>query len=304
MLATRVPKVSRELFLAAVAGTLGHVEPWVMDRIAAMVDEEHLATGECLFRAGSSPDHFYFLREGGLRYVREGKPPETVTGPAPVGLLDALAERPRRHAAYALMPVDLVRVPLEGWLELLEDNFELARLSMLRIARDLADLEERVWARGRVVPRPAAFEVNARGRELDAVERMALLMKTLPVRGAWAQPISDLAQLCTEISRREGASLLDPASARGRILVIVEGRVHAWKGEPRVTWRGGPGEIVAGTAAFADRAAEWTAVAATNVRLLTLALDDWFDILEENFELVRGLLAGLAVKHDGLREAA
>src|SRR5271165_5414661 len=72
---TRPMRVQRELFLAAFGANVGATEPWVTDRLTSLL-EEHLArAGETLFSAGDPPDFYYFLREGRVRLVREGRAP-------------------------------------------------------------------------------------------------------------------------------------------------------------------------------------------------------------------------------------
>src|SRR5208283_1128128 len=57
-------RVSREIFLAAFGPAFDAVEPWVTDRVTAMLEEEDVCAGESLFTAGDPPDYFYFLRKG------------------------------------------------------------------------------------------------------------------------------------------------------------------------------------------------------------------------------------------------
>ena len=299
----RARRISRELFLTAVGAHLGALEPWVMDRLTGMLEEEELAPGERVYAAGDPPDHFYVARQGRIELTRAGKPAETLEGPGAFGMLDALAERPRSHSAYARTPLQLVRMRIDAWLELLEDSFDLARMSLLGLTRAVGALEERVWASGRPLPRPAPPILEARGGELDVVERLAVLMHTPPLRGAGVQPLSDLAMACDEVTFAPGEHLFERGVPASRVFVLVDGSVEASRESPHVVWRGGCGQIVCGAASFGEHGADWEARAVARTRALVFGIDDWFDVMEENFEMVRATLAGLAIEHERLVEA-
>jgi len=292
-------RISRELFIAAVAGGLGPVEPWVTDRLAEILEEDELGTGECVFDVGDSPDYFYFLRHGRVEIVGGGAPPFTIDSPRAFGLLDGLAERPRTRKVTALAPTLLLRVRVDAWLELLEDSFDLARMALWRGIRNVAALEERSWASHPGLTPPATAIVTA-GKALDAVDRLTVLMQVPYLRGGGAQPISDLASVCREVSYGPDEPVLIRGGRRDELFVIVEGRVSAQRGSPDVAWKGGPGQLVAGVATLGERGRDWEARAVTATRVLTFSVEDWFDVMEENFELVRATLEALATEMERL----
>ncbi len=286
-------RVSRELFLAAIGGTYSTAPPWVTDRLTAILEEEEVAAGASIYAEGEPPDHFFFLRRGALDLVQRGEPAVLIEGPRTFGILDVLIERPRSSAAYARVPLQLLRVRADAWFELLEDSFELARMSVIGLANGVAALEERGRGASLEVPAPDSSVVDA-ARPLDVVDRLAVLMRAPPLRGAGAQPISDLAVMCEEVSVAAGERLFERSASHVRVFVIVNGSVEATREEPSSTWRGGRGEVVCGFAAFAGTSSAWEARALTRTRALAFHVDDWLDILEENFEMVRAMLASLA----------
>jgi CRP-like cAMP-binding protein len=293
-------RITRELFLAAVGENFGTFEPWVTDRLTSILEEEEVAAGDCIYAAGEPPDHFYFVRQGRLELVYDGKPPETINGPRAFGMLDALVERPRSHSAYARMPLHLLRVRVDAWLELLEDSFELARMSVLGLTRAVAVLEERAWAGGRHVTPAAPAPQRDGGPKLDIVERVALLMDVPPLRGAGVQPLSDLATASEELSFAAGEHLFVRNAHPDRVFVLIDGSVEAHREDPALSRQDGPGQVVCGIGALAGRGADWEACAVTRVRALAFFIDDWFDVMEENFEMVRATLAALAKEHERL----
>jgi hypothetical protein len=61
---------------------------------------------------------------------------------------------------------------------------------------------------------------------------------------------------------------------------------------------------VCGVAPFAGSLSEWEAHAVVRTRALSFRVEDWVDILEENFEMVRATLTALAREHESLRGLA
>jgi CRP-like cAMP-binding protein len=215
-------------------------------------------------------------------------------------MLDVLIDRPRILSAYARTPLQILKIRVDPWFELLEDSFELARTSVLGLARAVAALEERLWATGRTLSEPTPLVLGATGAPLDIVERLAVLMHMPPLRSAGVQPVSDLAAASEEVVFSTGERLFERGVARERIFVLIDGRVEASRESPRVSWRGGPGQMVCGTVSFAEAGSHWEARAVTRTRALAFGIDDWFDVMEENFEMVRATLAALAVERERL----
>jgi CRP-like cAMP-binding protein len=267
-----------------------------------MLEEEECAPGEPIYSEGEPPDHFYLLRQGRLELLIRGQPVEMVEAPRAFGLVDALLERPRLTSAVAASPVQLLRIRTDAWFELLEDSFELARTSVLALARATAALEERAWARG--IPRaaPPAPVLDGSAGPLDIVQRAALLMHTPALRGVGVQPVSDLAAVAEEMQFASGERLFERGSC-DRVFVIINGCVEADRLDPVVTWRGESGQIVCESVCFCALASSWEARARTRTRVLSFGVDDWFDVLQENFEMLRATLATFARERERLLAA-
>jgi CRP-like cAMP-binding protein len=298
---TRHVRVSRELFLTAFGAELGKVDPWVIDRLTYLLEEEDVFAGETLFVAGAPPEYFYFLREGRVKLVREGSAPQAVEGPAVIGLFDAVLDRPRPRTAIVARDTHLMKVPIDAWVELLEDSFELTRASVLGSARQVALLEERLLDAG-IQPwsgSPGAV-LLAPGARLGVLERLVLLRSALPLRLAGVQTLADLALACEEATFARGDVLSAPGVKKERLFLVVEGRVAASRMPSSAVWTFGQGQIVCGAAAFGEASAPWSAHASTDARALAFRIEDWFDLMEEHFDLVRSALAGLALERERL----
>jgi CRP-like cAMP-binding protein len=301
----RSRRLSREIFLAAAgAGAgFGDLEPWALDRLSGMIEEEEPAPGSLVYDTGQLPDHFYFLRRGRVELAREGRPTQVVEGPRALGMLDALLERPRRHSCRARGPAELAKVPMDAWLGLLEDSFPLARASVANLVDSVALLEGRRHA-AEVPAVRAPLRLASSGAALDLVDRLALLMSVPPLRGCSVQSIGDLALASDEARFAAGAPLWTPGGSPESVVVVIEGIVEATRDRDAAIWRGGAGQVVCGIGGFGPLRATWQARAATNVRTLSFELEDWFDVMEENFDMVRTTLANLALERERLADAA
>lgn len=293
-------RIQGELLLAAFGAKIG-AESWVTDRLTSLLEEQRARAGETLFDAGDPPDFYYLLREGRVSLTRDGTPPLTYEGPSVFGLSDALLERPRTRTALAVTDVQAMRVHSEAWIEILEDSFPMTRAAVLGSIRTVADLEERLWAKTPPEPRPPARHRRL-GAQLDVIERLALLTDAPLLRHAGVQTLSDLAGACDIVAFEAGEGLLVRGKAQERVILLVEGESQAERVDPRILWRGGPGEIVCGKAAFGDGINPWEATARTPGRALTFLVSDWLDLMEAHFDMVRRTLGALSLDRERLVE--
>jgi CRP-like cAMP-binding protein len=294
-------RIQRELFLAAFGTNVGTSEAW-LDRLISVLEEQFARAGETLFLAGDPPESYYFLREGRVQLVREGCAPWTFESRSVFGMTDALLDRPRTRTALALTDVHAMKVQSEAWMELLEDSFELARTAVRGAVRSVANLEERLWAVEGRSPPGGAKRLALPAGPLEVPSRLAVLMATPLLRGAGVQLLADLAAASEEVAFQDGDVLVERGADPGRVLVVVEGEIEASREDPQVRWRGSEGDVVCGTAAFGDPIVSWQARAGTQGRALSFRVEDWLDLLEEHFEVVRSTLAALALESERLRD--
>ena len=179
----RSRRISRELFLAAFGGSLRSVEPWVTDRLTAMLEEEECAPGDRIYSEGEPPDHFYMLRQGRLEFLKKDRPVEIVEGPRAFGMIDALIERPRTTSAVAASAVQLFASRATPG----SSSSKTASSSRgPRCSRSRARPRPPRNASGRaaVAPAPPSLPtLDGSSGPLDIVQRAALLMHTPVFRG-------------------------------------------------------------------------------------------------------------------------
>ncbi len=177
----------------------------------------------------------------------------------------------------------------------------LARGVVATSAQRVAALEVRRWAQQKD-PRGKIVTKVALGGGLSFVDRLAAFAQVGLFRLAGVQVLADVVSLLEERTFAPGERLWARGEAPGRTFLVATGEVVADRLDPPLTVRFGPGSAVAGAAALGDAAKEWEAHAVVETRTLSLPLEDWFDEMEEHFDLVRSALGGLAILRDEIVE--
>jgi CRP-like cAMP-binding protein len=291
-------RTSRELFLSVIATGTADLPTWAIDRLTSLLEEEEVEAGRRLFAAGEPVETIYFLREGRLQLSREGAPPWIYDGRWVIGPADAVLDRPYPRTAVALTHLSLLKLPADDWLDLLEDSFELARGAVARSIHGVGLLEARRWS----------LEAEPRGKRvttiptdrstLSFVDRLAMFAGVGLLRSAGVQVLADVVSLVKEETFAPGERIWSRGEVPGRTFIIVEGEAIAERSNPSLSVRFGPGMAVAGVASLGDAVKEWEAHAVTRLRVLSLPIEEWFDEMEEHFDLVRSALGALALVRD------
>lgn len=287
--------IGRELFVASLVGDGGRLGS-VMHRIARQVDELAINTGEPLFRAGDRADHFFFIVSGQVSLTRPGAAATFFGERAVVGGLDAMTYRPHTHTAVATRPALILRWGVGDWSELLEDNFDLARHVILRVAAEVQGLRLRSPPLGGF-PEPA-LSSTARPARLLALERLVYFQAVPLFARAGTQALVTLSGIGSTWNAGTG-NVLSRSEMVGQLVVVASGEVEAsWDGCSTAA-RFGEGALVGGGGALGTGAAP--NVRATGpTRAIILPLEDYFDVMEEHFDLARSALAAIQGERDEL----
>jgi hypothetical protein len=176
----------------------------------------------------------------------------------------------------------------------LEDEFSLFLAITEALAADVVRLanvplvgSDRADDRNRADAEPA-------GR-LDLTDRVLSLQSALPFAKAHVGSLVQLARHAAELRADAGMELWREGDASTFALVIVRGAVRA-RTVRGVEFPLGPGTLVGGPEALA-RAPRWFTAAADGALLaLTLPLERFLDVLEDEPELARELLRSLAAR--------
>lgn len=285
-------RLERELFVRTRLARLA--EPGLGRLAARLAEEVTFAPGAILFREGDPARDFYSFLRGGIEVVVRGMPPWLLQDQSGVGLLDVLADRPRRSTVTAVTRVRAMRIPADRYLDFLEEHFELALASALRASRDVHELSLALAPDGgfpRVeVPSPP----GGPARSLDLVERIEALRGSRVFRRANVQSLVRLSLLAEEVLAAPGDTLFDRGGAAGRFYLVAQGVIEATHESPALVARFGRGDLVCGYGALGRADDQYVAVARAPSVVFAFTEEDFFDVMEEHFDLTRSVLAAIA----------
>jgi CRP-like cAMP-binding protein len=299
--------VAREVFIASLFGGRGApISAWAHRRVAAMMTDLYLRAGETLYSEGETAEAQYFVVSGEVTALDRGEPRWTYGPRATLGALDVALERPRARTAVAKTDAHLLRFDREEWLDLLEDDFTLARRFLRNVATNVLKAKyERPpaphAAKGASLEEPADPPRSQQGMNL--VERILLFHDVPFLRRARIQTLTSLAGMANEVFLARG-QLAFGRDARGEAFyVVASGEVETSREKPeRVEWYP-PRSVIGGPAAFLSLA-PYEARATSATRVLCFRSEDYFDLMEEHFDLARSALVYLAAESSALMESS
>ena len=295
-------RIGREIFLVALGLPLESTDGWVIDRLTTLLDEQEIHAGQRLFTEGEPSEFLYFMRDGEIRFLREGGPTWTLRGRWVIGGFEAIGDRPASHTAVAVRDLRGMRVPASAWLELLEDNFQLARSAVVNASRGLVRIEDRIPSGAPASPREASPLALPPPGALSLVDRLALLLEVRMLRSAGVQALADLAAVSEQVSFAVGQSVMAPGRENEHLIRIVDGEVLAERTDRAVERRYGPGDLVCAAAILGRVSEGWRARAVSATRAISFPVEALFDLMEEHFDLVRSTFSALGARRDLLLE--
>jgi CRP-like cAMP-binding protein len=294
----RLVRVSREVVLTALGVPLENLDPWVIDRLTNVLEEQHVHAEQVLFTANEPVEFMYFMRDGKIRFTREGGVSWTAQGRWFLGGFEVLSDRASTRTATAVTDFDAMRFKGSAWVELLEDSFQLARTAVTNFARYVAKLEERIPEGAPPSPHEESVLAAVPLGPLGVTERLALLLDVRMLRGAGVQALADLAAVSRLVTFQAGEPILGRGAKREYLVRIVDGEVLARRADPGVVRRYGPCDLVCGAAIVGQAADAWTAEAVTATRGIAIPREALFDMMEEHFDLVRSTLGALGARRE------
>ncbi len=293
-------RIEHELLLRA---KLMHIaEPGLAPLVAGLAHEVSFEPREALYRAGEPADSFFALSTGDVELSAEGVPPRVVGRPLGLGLLDVLADRPRTFTATAMTPLRAMKVTADDYLDLLEEHFELVMTTMRGVTRAVHEASLALPPDGGFVwiPDPEVPAAAAPGSPLSVVQKLAVFRDSPVFSRANIQSLVRLAGLATEARFSRGEVVFERGEAAGKFYVVAGGVVEARHEAPDLVARFRRSDLVCGYGAFGKADNEYVAAALAPSVVLSFREEDFFDVMEEHFELTRSVLAGIASDYERL----
>jgi CRP-like cAMP-binding protein len=292
----RVKRIEHEVFLAALSGR-GHVSAWALNRAAALMRDVSAEPGDVIFRPGDPATHNFLVTSGEVKLSRPGAA-DWVRGPRSFfGMTDAVLDRPYSRLATATRPSRLLQMATADWFDLIEDSFELTMRVIFGMANTVHTLRLRA-------PPLGGFD-EFTGSAASAVDGEDLVARTLLLRqvpllaDAGVQALTGLAELADVERVPQGAILHARHTPNHRLVVIASGAVVLSREEPAVTATFGPGSSLGGTLAL-DDLSPYEARAFADATVLSIFLEDYFDLMEEQTDLFRSALRALVKEQESL----
>jgi CRP-like cAMP-binding protein len=297
---TAAELLERELFVRTKLERLAELG---LGRLAQSLAEEVIfAPGAVIHRAGDPPHDFCAFLRGDVEIVADGMPPRILADQSGVGLLDVLADRPRSATVTAVTTVRALRLRAPDYLDFLEEHFELAMNGALLASKDVHELSLALAPDGgfapiAVPPGPAGPAPRA---PMSLVQKLEVLRDARVFRGANVQALVRLAQLGREVHAGTGDILFRRGEAAGHFYLVAKGVIEAEHEAPALVARFGPGDLVCGYGALGAADNQYVAVARSPAVVFAFSEEDFFDVMEEHFELTRSVLAGIAADYTRL----
>ena len=281
-------RVERELFLRS---TVGRNLPSTRE-LAELLRDVAFEAGSSIYREGDAAEEIFFVRRGTVGLSRSGGPQREFGPGSVIGIFDVEQDQPRARSALALTDVELLSLSSEDRLELLEDSFEHTR-ALIRMTA--ARLDE-FGCYGGALLEPGAT-LAPKPEPLLLIERVFTLRDTPAFRKASIQALVSLAPLADELRLAAGEPLFERGEARAVLYVLVAGclELEYADGEHQ---RFGGASLLAGGAAFGAALSRQTARALTPAVVLRIREEDFYDVMEDHFELARSVMSYQASEHE------
>jgi CRP-like cAMP-binding protein len=287
-------RIERELFLRS---TIGRNLPSARE-LAELLSDVAFQAGQVVYREGDPSDEIYFVRRGTVGLSRAGVVHEFGPGSV-IGILDVEQDKPHARTATALTDVELLSLSSEDRLELLEDSFEHTR-SLIRMTASRLDESGR---RGGAEVDPTV-SLAPKPEPLLLIERVFTLRDTPAFRKASIQALVSLAPSADEIRLAASELLFERGEARGVLFVVVAGCLELQGSELGAPQAGGArhrygsASLLGGGPAFGDALTRHGARALTPAVVLRIREEDFYDVMEDHFDLARSVLSYLAFENE------
>jgi CRP-like cAMP-binding protein len=287
--------IERLLFLRSLSMGAGE-GPEVL-QVAGAMREVFFERAQEIFAIGDPAGDIFFLVRGSVRMTAPGAPPWDFDAPAIVGVFDAFAGRPRSRRAVATSDLHALSLAYADWLAVLEENHELACEAVLRVAAMLRRTRLGIAGDGGHDP-PAPAGPAAAG--LGSFARTRALRRLPILRDASVEVTLRLAELAQEIDLAPGEVLFREGDPGETLSAVASGLVAVERADPPLRAVFGPGALVGGAAAVGLGPHPFTARAELPTVVLRLHRDDVLDLMEDHFDLTRGLLSAIGAEREEL----
>jgi CRP-like cAMP-binding protein len=296
-----IQRVERSIFVRSLFGK--RAAERVAERVAATMRDLYFPAGTVIYRRGEASENLYFIVEGEVTLELPGEP-SWVMGPQDgFGFQDAMQDVAHARDARARSDTHVLAFAAEDWLDLLEDHADMGQGAILAQAESIRRAVSEVSPSGGF-PEPGQCEPPA---DFEApcgiVERIVILRDAPLFERAGIQALAGLARLAKPRAIRSGETLATAGTKSPGLVVVGAGVIGLERAQPELRARFGPGSIVGGLASVGTELLDWTVRAETDALALQIAQADWFDLMDDHFDLARSAFAYMAAERGLLMRA-
>ena len=269
-------------------GTLPNADLAVLAEVSR---ERFFPKGSLLLAEGEAVPAIYLIVEGRVQVSRGGRVIGTVAADNGIGGLGLLAGDPYGVDARALEDTLTLELEADLMFELFEDRFAILHHILRDLSRQMIDQyrDPRI-SPAEIIP---GWEAVPLGRDLDLVERIFFLRKMLPFRKAGINALAEVSRALTQIQFEAGTVLWREGEPAHGIYLVLNGRVRC-RSAAGQDFAAGPGFPLGALEAVAEAPRWYGAVAETRIAGLQGPVETLVDVFEDNFDLARLYLGGMA----------
>ncbi|GMV12844.1 MAG: cyclic nucleotide-binding domain-containing protein [Polyangiaceae bacterium] len=293
-----VERLERSLFMRTLFGSQSGPS---VEQVVALMSDVYFDAGQTVYRKGEASREIYFIVKGQVVLEAEGLAPWTFGARDGIGFQDAMQDSAHTRTARALSAVHALAFSVEDWFDVLEGNPELGRGAVMGHARAVSRMIDELGFDAAFAP-PGPGEPADLGRPPGLVDRMLMLTDAPLLARAGIQAVAVLARLGRPRLIRQGGLLHKQGEARTSLCLVGQGELQlAREGEPAVG-RFGPGSVAGSLGMLARPRHDATLSAATDAVVLELDDDDFFEAMDDHFDLARAVFAYMAKERGRLME--
>lgn len=127
-------------------------------------------------------------------------------------------------------------------------------------------------------------------------EKIELLARLPLFEDCTKKELGEISALMAEVERPAGAYLTREGKDGGLLFVLVDGSAQVVAGDGKVIGRLREGDVIGELSLIDGKTRSASVVATTDVRMLTLASDDFFKVVRRSPNFVRNLLRALSLR--------
>lgn len=268
--------------------------------LAAQLDAVRIPKSLRLEHAGGPGSVIYFVMDGELEVLRDGKPFGRFGPRSVVGGLAAFARDPSGYVCTATQDTKALRLPFEDMIEVFEDHYELLQAAMEGLAENTIQLRRLIQPSAGYDAEPHPDPPEPLLEPLGLIERMLVLRGSLAMH-THIDELAELARAAQEVHFKAGATLWEEHERATHMLVIVHGGVRAVT-SGKLAFRFGPADLVGALDTIAGVERWFSARAERPLIALAIDRDALLDLVEDQAEVGFDVLRMLARILTNVRE--